>query len=289
VRFVQFVIKIFKRQFTWQYLGSILNKITITLLWIYICFSVLWGLNYHRLGIASQLKLQEEAYSIQDLQNLTCDLIETMNKSREAIGDSSFRFPTNKIIFLQAFDSYAVISSKYQFLQAKHFSIKPSLLSYMVSYAGYSGYYNPFTGEAQLNTDLPAFLIPYTTCHEMGHQIGYASESEASFSGYLAATNSNNNLFKYSAAFDVFITANSELFQRDFRMAILNLKELSPVVRYDRSVYRQYITGKKNDMQPVISRVYDRYLKANQQVSGINSYDEIVGWIIAYNKKYGKL
>ena len=54
------------------------------------------------------------------------------------------------------------------------------------------GYYNPFTGEAQVNTNVPAFVIPFTTCHEMAHQIGYASESEASFVGFLVIRNSNN-------------------------------------------------------------------------------------------------
>ena len=55
-----------------------------------------------------------------------------------------------------------------------HFrSAKPSLFSYIGNYLGYTGYYNPFTGEAQVNTTVPLFIQPFTTCHEMGHQLGY--------------------------------------------------------------------------------------------------------------------
>jgi len=35
-------------------------------------------------------------------------------------------------------------------------------------------------------------------CHELAHQVGIASESEANFMGYLATTNSDNVYFNYS-------------------------------------------------------------------------------------------
>jgi hypothetical protein len=159
----------------------------------------------------------------------------------------------------------------------------------MVSYAGYSGYYNPFSGEAQLNTDLPKFVTPFVTCHEMAHQLGYASESEANFVGFLSASKSNNPLFVYSAYFDMFMSANNELFEQDFYSAILNLKQLNSLTKRDRKIYREYVLGKQNNMQPVMSIIYDQYLKANQQKSGIKSYNEVIGWLIAYKKKYGTL
>jgi hypothetical protein len=77
--------------------------------------------------------------------------------------------------------------------------------------------------------------------------------------------------------------------ERDFLSAILNIKSLNPLVRRDRRIFREYILGKQNKVEPVIKNIYDQYLKANQQKNGINSYDEVVGWLIAYRKKYGKL
>ena len=83
------------------------------------------------------------------------------------------------------------------------------------NYLGFLGYYNPFTGEAQVNTKVPAFIIPFTTCHEIAHQFGFASESEASFVGYLVIRSGNSPVFKYSAYFDLFGFANGELYSRD--------------------------------------------------------------------------
>ena len=71
------------------------------------------------------------------------------------------------------------------------------------SYSGFLGYYNPFTGEAQVNITAPHFVIPFTACHEMAHQLGYGSESEASFIGYLI-TKYNNKPELIILYFDLF-------------------------------------------------------------------------------------
>jgi hypothetical protein len=35
--------------------------------------------------------------------------------------------------------------------------------------------------------------------------------------------------------------------------------------------------------------LYGNYLKANNQPKGIETYNEVVSWLIAYRKKYGEL
>jgi hypothetical protein len=286
---VKLIIQFIKKQLSWQIIGKRCLKITKFLLWVYVVFNLFWGLNYSRLGIAYQLQLSNSKYSTQELHDITCDILEKLNDSRLALGDSNYQYPSNTVIYHQAFVAYQTTKNSFQFLDYKHFSVKPSLLSTMVSYAGYSGYYNPFSGEAQLNTDLPKFITPFVTCHEMAHQLGYASESEANFVGFLAASHSNNPLFVYSAYFDMFMSANGELFEQDFYSAYLNLKQLNSLTKRDRKTYRDYVLGKQNNMQPVMSKIYDQYLKANQQKSGIKSYNEVIGWLIAYKRKYGTI
>ncbi len=101
-------------------------------------------------------------------------------------------------------------------LNYKHAAVKQMFAGTIGSYSGFLGYYNPFTGEAQVNTTAPDFVIPFTTCHEMAHQLGYASESEASFVGYLVTKYNNLPVFNYSAYFDLFSYANAELYQSGF-------------------------------------------------------------------------
>lgn len=285
--FVKTIFLLFKKQLSWALFYKKVLKVLKLFLWIYVVFNLFWGLNYNRLGIAHQLQLSKKQYSTQELREITCEILDKLNDARLVLGDSNYQYPPNKVIYHQAFDAYQTTKTSFQFLDYQNFSVKPSLLSTMVSYAGYSGYYNPFSGEAQLNTDLPKFITPFVTCHEMAHQLGYASESEANFVGFLAASHSNNALFIYSAYFDMFMSANGELFEQDFYSAYLNMKQLNSLVKRDRKAYRNYVLGKQNNVQPIMSKIYDQYLKANQQKSGIKSYNEVIGWLIAYKKKYG--
>jgi hypothetical protein len=44
-----------------------------------------------------------------------------------------------------------------------------------------------FTNEAQVNYIGPMYSFPMTTNHEMAHQMGFASETECNFIGFLAS------------------------------------------------------------------------------------------------------
>jgi hypothetical protein len=160
---------------------------------------------------------------------------------------------------------------------------------------GFSGYYNPFTGEAQVRTDIPRVLIPYIVCHEMAHQLGYASESEANFVGYLAASVSSNPYFRYSVYLDLFSYAQGEeiaiLAQQNDRTELeyaikSNRERLDTLVKKDRKEIREFFFKRRNKISPAMSSMYDQYLKLNRQQMGIQSYDEVIGWLLAYFKTY---
>ena len=178
---------------------------------------------------------------------------------------------------------------KYPFLKYNPPSIKSSLWGWLGNYVGFLGYYNPFTGEGQVNTTVPSFVQPFTNCHEIAHQLGYAKESEANFVGYLAASNSKDPDFQYSAYLELFIYANSNLFYTDSLAAKEFGKKLLPAVKSDLKNLRQFYKRHRNPVEPIVRWVYGVYLQNNQQPSGILSYEEVTSFVIAYYKKFGKL
>ena len=213
-----------------QFRKSIWLNLAIFFVSIYIIFNLAWGINYNRCGIAHQLGLRIEKYSKEDLKELNCDLIDKVNKSRASARSGQV---SDKEIFdrtKKAFDAAAI---KYPFLKYQKTAIKSSLWGWFGNYAGFTGYYNPFTGEAQVNTTIPQFIVPFTTCHEVAHQVGYAKEMEANFVGYIAATASSDSFFFYSTYLDLFLYANKNLYYSDSITSRLYRKELSPGVEKD--------------------------------------------------------
>jgi hypothetical protein len=154
---------------------------------------------------------------------------------------------------------------------------------------GYTGYYNPFTAEAQINDAVPGFLHPFVASHEIAHQLGYAKENEANFVGFLAARVSDDAAFKYSAYFEMFLYANSELFRRDSLLARQNIKKLAPEVQRDLAELHAYRIRYENPLDKLISIFYDRYLKMNQQPDGDRTYSKVVLWLLAYYEKLGEI
>ncbi len=255
----------------------------------YILFNLSWGLNYNRLGVAHQLQLKPVEHRIQDLKAVTALLLEKLNTCRQQIGRGRFKYSSYESIFERSQEAYATTSAVYPFLQYEPRSVKRSIYGRAGIYLGFLGYYNPFTGESQLNLTQPGFLLPFVTCHEIAHQLGYASESEANFVGFLVAKNSTDPLFQYSAYFDVFNYANNELRKIDSTVARQNVLQLTPDVRADMQEVKNYFKKSDNYLEPIIKTFYDQYLKANQQVEGVQSYDEVVGWLVAYYKKTGNI
>lgn len=278
-----------KRKATWDGFinGSI--KVVIFLLAVYIVFNVFWGINYNRKGIAYQLGLKMDKYSLEDLKNINGILLSKVNAAKQSLADSKAFYPSSKQLFAKVQDNYEAIDSLYPFLQYSHQSLKPSLWGWLGNYVGFTGYYNPFTGEAQVNTTVPRFLQPYTACHEVAHQLGYAKEMEANFVGYLAASSSADTLFQYSVYLDLFIYSNRNLYHSDSASASAYAKQLIPEIKNDLQEWRAFNRKHRNPIEPIIRWMYGKYLENNQQPQGVLSYDEVTSFLIAYYKKFGKI
>ncbi len=116
--------------------------------------------------------------------------------------------------------------------------------------------------------------------------MGYGAEDEADFSGFLAGTGSHDRLLRYSAyhlAVDEFMHA---LYYRD-SLANKALKpRISAAVHNDFKIERAYWLSYQNKAEILSSIFYDKFLKANNQPQGLETYDRMVLLVMAlYSKK----
>lgn len=280
---------LFKKKVTPQSFTRGCLKLLVVFLCLYVFFNFSWGINYNRKGIAAQLQLTMDKYSPDDLKNLNAMLVEKVNSAKTSLVSRQQGYPTNGQLFKKVQEAYASVDSLYPFLQYHTISIKPSLWGWLGNYTGFTGYYNPFTGEAQVNTTIPKFIQPYTTCHEVAHQLGYAKEMEANFVGYLAASASTDTLFHYSVYLDLFIYSNRNLFRSDSVAAKTFAQQLIPAVRADLQEWKDFNRRHRNPIEPIIRWLYGKYLENNEQPQGVLSYDEVTGFLIAYYKKFGQI
>lgn len=267
--------------------GSI--KLAVGLSVLYLVFNLLWGLNYNRPGVQHELGIKPELYSKDDLIQINELLLQKVNHSREQVEAGTgliYNFDSVIRITRKAVNRAAL---QMPFLSTSHITIKRSIWQWLGNSGGFTGYYNPFTGEAQVNTDYPAFILPYVACHEVAHQAGYAKEMEANFVGYLFAVNAENPAFDYSVYIDLFLYANRNLYGADSTQAIRIRKNLDTSVVNDLEELRNFMVRHQNFAEPVIRWIYSAYLRGNQQPDGLLSYDKVTGFIIGFYKKFGRI
>jgi hypothetical protein len=278
-----------KNQFK-SYGLKILNKLLLAFMILYIVFYALWGINYSKVDVAKQLQLSDSPYVKSDLLLIDSLLIEKMNEAKTYLVKKGINNQPYSLTFSQTKQAYQQAIIKYPFLPAQQsISLKSSMYGWLGNYAGFLGYFNPFTGEAQVNTTVPSFLHPFVSCHEVAHQIGYAKESEANFVGYLTASSSTDTFFHYSVYLDMYMYANRTLYVQDSTAAKKFHKQINPWVRADLKEWKQFNAKHQNPIEPIIRWFYGKYLQQNQQPAGIMSYDEVTGFIIAYYKKFGHI
>jgi hypothetical protein len=149
---------------------------------------------------------------------------------------------------------------------------------------GFGGYLNPFTNEAQVNDKMPMYNFPTTVCHEMAHQLGYASESEANFIGFLASIKNENLYFQYSGYSYALRYCLGNWRIRDEKVFEDLLKTIHPGIlkNYQESedFWKQYETFIEKGFQDF----YDNFLKFNQQKDGLGGYSKFVDLMVNYYK-----
>lgn len=251
----------------------------------YFAFHILWGFNYYRQPLHKSLDLKAD-YSTEKLIVFTKRLIEKSNEIHSKLNPSDsvkIDFPYTKTeIFDKVKDGYDVLSRTYPHLSYKPKSLKKSIYSTPLTYMGFSGYFNPFTNEAQVDDLIPTYKYPTTSCHEVAHQLGYAAENEANFIGTLAAVNNNDLYFKYSGYTFALRYCLAEIYKREPDAYKKIIKTLNTGILKNYKEVRDFWQSYQNPLEPVFEKTFDTFLKANSQSKGIESYSYVVALLVNY-------
>ncbi len=253
----------------------------------YFSFHLLWGLNYYRMPLFEKMNIKRE-YSDADLYDFTKKIIAKANAIQIQITKNKnlkVVYPySHEETFEKNINGYQNLLKSYAYFGYQNSSIKKSLISLPLTYMGFGGYLNPFTNEAQVNDLMPKYNLPTTSCHEMAHQMGYASESECNFIGFLASVNNEDLYFQYSGysfalryCLNNWYLKNEKIYQR-----LLQTVHPGIIVNYKESeiFWRQYETP----IEKGFHAFYDRYLKINQQKEGMDSYSKFVDLLVNFYK-----
>ena len=284
-----FVLKWFwKIKYSWKteaknHIITILSFFSI----FYFCFHLMWGLNYYRQPLFEKMAIQKD-YSIQDLTFFTQKLIQKTNSVQFEITKNKsqkIKFPyTQNQVFEMNLNGFSNLSKDYKYFSYYNLCVKKSLFSVPLAYMGFAGYLNPFSNEAQINYLMPNYNLPTTTCHEMAHQIGFASESECNFIGFLASTKNNNLYFQYSGYSFALRYCMATLKKQDEKLAQTLLLKINHGVLENYKESDLFWSQYETPIEQGFAFFYDHFLKINQQNDGLEGYSKFVNLMVNFYK-----
>ncbi len=268
---------------------------------LYVIFHLIWGFNYLQpdVSISYNLKVQppkNAQIALDEMNVLTYELIAELNQTKAELG----KMNPNEMDFSQLSARIQAAYSSYTAAQyhnkLNNPSLKKAVFPSLGDYIGYLAFYQPITGEAIIRADLPVLTQPYTIAHEMAHQMGYASETEANFIAYVVAAKSGDPLLRYSMLLQIFsyaqdaqllLIAGNKGFESWKEQIAKNKALLNPAVLKDRAAIKAFFTARAGKEIQASTQLYDQFLKWNKQAAGLGSYSEVLKWVRAYRIKTG--
>ncbi len=251
---------------------------------IYGGFCLLWGAYYYSADFEEQSGIRGAPASVEQLTAVTryfTDLVNRYDASVTRDADGSFSEDLDEV-FARSPHLYDPVESSVPCLRGDALAAKPVVFSRIMSYLDFTGFFFPFTGEANINIDAPACLVPATIAHELAHQRGVAEEDEANFVAVLSALESRDAVYSYSACLLAYIHLSNALYTADYDAWLENYQRLAPGPRRDLDANNRYWESFKTPVTTVSNQVYTGFLQSYGQTLGLKTYGKCVDLLIAY-------
>ena len=247
-------------------------------------FRLLWTPFYGAESFQEKSGITARGGTTAELRELTARFATALSACADTVArdeNGCFAEPRREII-ADAAHCYDALYGEFPFLRGDTCPPKEFVLSSILSRFRFTGFYFPFTGEANLNVDSPAAFLGATVCHEMAHQRGIASEQACNFLGVLAATRSDSAAYRYSGYLEGYLYLSNALYRVDENTWWEIRDSLPETVRRDlreNDLYWARFTGR---VSKTVQTVYDGFLKANGDENGVRSYGMVVDLLLAY-------
>lgn len=251
---------------------------------VYGGFCLLWGVYYYADDFAAVSGLSEEPVSVEQLQTVTEYFARLANESGANVSrDARGVYNGNrKAILAQSPEVFAGIEAEYPFLAGPAVHAKGIHFSKIMSLTDFTGFFFPFTGEANVNIDFPPSLLASTVAHELSHQRGVAREQEANFTAVLASLRYGDPDYVYSAALLAYTHLGNALYKADREAWEPIYESLSDEVKIDFAFNRAYWQQFETPVQSVSNTVYEGFLQSYGQKLGLQSYGACVDLLVNY-------
>ena len=260
---------------------------------IFLLHTLVYGLNYHAGSIAADIRMDVYDYTVDEL----VDAAEYYRDQANALAVQMERDENGDLVYSdfetlagQAGDGFnALVQNRsFSIFAGTTVPVKKLGWSGMYTAMGITGVTMGITGEAAVNPNIPEVSIPFTMCHEMAHRMCIATEGDANFAAFLAASANESLEFRYSAYYMAYRYCYLALVNADTAEAQAAAETVAEGVcaemQHDMDHYHNFF--KKNqdeDATRLANTANDTYLKVSGDELGVDSYNSVSDLLVSWH------
>ena len=251
---------------------------------VYAGFCLLWGVFYYGDDFAAQSGLKCEPVSVEQLESVTAYFAGLCNEYGGKVkrDENGCCASDRGMILRRSPEVYARAEELYPSLRGPAVPAKGVFFSRVMSYTDFTGFFFPFTAEANVNMDFPQGLFASTVAHELAHQRGVAKEQEANFCAVMASLLYGEEDYCYSACLLAYTHLGNALYSVDHAAWEEIYGTLDASVLRDFAASRSYWQQFETTVQTVSNTVYENFLYSYDQDLGLKSYGACVDLLVNY-------
>ena len=259
-------------------------RLGVTGLAVYAGYTMLWGVYYYGDDFVAESGLESGGISLEELETVTVYFAQLLNEySGQVQRDENGIYTADRAAILARSNQvYGGIEKKFPCLEGPDINAKGLRFSRILSYMDFTGFFFPFTAEANVNTDFPPGLFASTVAHELAHQRGVAKEQEANFVAVLSCLDYGDVDYCYSACMLAYTHLGNALHSADYSAWYMVYNGLEENVLRDFDENRAYWKQFETPVQTVTTGVYEGFLQSYDQTLGMKSYGACVDLLVNY-------
>ena len=268
-------------------LYRLLVRLAAMVLGVYALFCLMWGVYYYGDDFIARSGLELHDVSADELETVTLYFADLLNAySGEVPRDEAGLCRTDRqAVLTRSSGIFRAAERDFPCLSGPEVPAKGMFFSRALSIMDYTGFFCPFTAEANVSMDFPAALFAATVAHELSHQRGVAKEQEANFVAVLASLESGDPDYRYSACLFAYTHLANALAEVDRTALSMIDAGLCSGVRADLSENNRYWAQFETPLQAVTNTVYEGFLQSYEQHLGVRSYGACVDLLVSYYKE----
>lgn len=243
-------------------------------------FLLLWGYNYGRLPLESQLGIDPQALSLEELKEELDIETEKLLASRAVFGlEDSIALTDPALIkgmepLLRGEVEGWLAENGYPTageVRGRYVFPKGIFLRF-----GSSGLYFPFTGEGHIDAGLTILQKPYVMAHEMSHGYGFGDEGTCNFIAYVSCIRSDNPFLAYIGHLSYWRTLATNYLSYEPDQYRAFRSTLPMAIQADLDAINANLLAYPDIMPALRDAAYEAYLKSQGIEEGMKNYNRVI-------------